>query len=83
MHISGVSAANVDLTNLQDADRVLVDGGDRLGNIEQITELLRGGYNGPLSFEAFSPDVHADIDPKAALSRSIRFIENEVMALAA
>lgn len=83
VHISGVTAGNADLSDIQDADRGLVDGDDRLGNIEQITELLRGGYSGPLSFEAFSPDIHALIDPKAALSRSIRFIEDEVLALAA
>ena len=75
--------ATVDLANAKDADRVLVDGNDRLGNVEQITELLRGGYIGPLSFEAFSPDVHALIDPKEALSRSIHFIENEILAHAA
>ncbi|MFT5865463.1 MAG: 2-keto-myo-inositol isomerase [Gammaproteobacteria bacterium] len=83
VHISGVNDTNVDLAKVKDADRVLVDANDRLGNIEQITKLLRGGYVGPLSFEAFSPDVHALIDPKAALSRSIHFIENEVLAHAA
>ncbi|MFT5064953.1 MAG: 2-keto-myo-inositol isomerase [Reinekea sp.] len=83
VHISGVSDAHVDMAKIKDADRVLVDGDDRLGNIEQITELLRGGYTGPLSFEAFSSDVHVLIDPKAALSRSIHFIENEILAHAA
>ena len=83
VHISGVNDANVDLAHVKDANRVLVDGNDRLGNIAQITELLRGGYVGPLSFEAFSADVHALIDPKAALSRSIHFIENEILAHAA
>ncbi|MCF2872375.1 TIM barrel protein [Octadecabacter sp. G9-8] len=83
VHISGVTDRDVPEADIRDHHRVLVDGADRLGNVAQITELLRGGYTGPLSFEAFSPDVHADIDPKASLSRSIHFIENEIMALAA
>jgi len=83
VHISGVTDADIALNDIRDADRVLVDKNDRLGNIAQITELLRGGYTGPLSFEAFSPDVHALNDPKAALSRSIHFIENAVLAHAA
>lgn len=82
VHISGVTA-QVAKADMQDAHRVLVDADDRLGNVTQISELLRGGYVGPFSFEAFSPDVHADIDRKASLSRSIRFIEDSVMALAA
>ena len=83
VHISGIPNHDIAIADICDADRVLVDVDDRLGNITQITDLLRGGYDGPFSFEAFSPDVHALHDPKAALSRSIRFIENSVMALAA
>ena len=83
VHISGVTDPAIAKADICDAHRVLVDRDDRLGNIAQIQDLLRGGYAGPLSFEAFSPDVHADIDPKAALSRSIRFIKTEVMAHAA
>jgi 2-keto-myo-inositol isomerase len=82
VHISGVTA-DVAPKDMLDAHRGLIDQDDRLGNVTQINELLRGGYDGPFSFEAFSPDVHADIDRKASLSRSIRFIETEVMALAA
>lgn len=80
VHISGVT---VDRAELTDADRVLVDANDRLGNVTQINQLLRGGYTGPLSFEVFSPDIHAIHDPKAALLRSIHFIESEIMAHAA
>jgi len=83
VHISGVTNLDVELEDIRDAHRVLVDANDRLGNIGQIIELLRGGYSGPLSFEVFSPDIHALSDPKAALSRSIRFIENAVLADAA
>jgi len=83
VHISGVSNHTKDVADIQDADRVLVDADDRLGNVAQIQELLRGGYEGPFSFEVFSPDVHALSDPKAALSCSIRFIQDAVMAHAA
>ncbi|MEP3346652.1 MAG: TIM barrel protein [Litoreibacter sp.] len=83
VHISGVMNAKMAFTSMGDEDRALVEAGDRLGNVKQISELMRGGYSGPFSFEAFSPDVHALDDPKAALSRSIRFIENSVMAHAA
>ena len=83
VHISGVPASATGRLILKDADRGMVGADDRLGNIDQITELMRGGFSGPLSFEVFSPDVHALIDPKAALSRSIHFIESHVMAHAA
>lgn len=83
VHISGVTRPGLDAVTAKDADRVLVDADDQLGTVAQISEIMRGGYNGPLSFEVFSPDVHALTDRKAALSRSIRFIENEVLALAA
>jgi len=83
VHISGVPRAKVAVGDLVDADRVLVDADDGLGNVTQISQLMHGGYNGPFSFEAFSPGVHALSDPKAALSRSIRFIEDAVMAHAA
>lgn len=83
VHVSGVTDSHVATGDLQDAHRVLVDGQDRLGNIAQITALLRGGYEGPISIEAFSPDIHALSDPKDALSRSIHFIETSCTALAA
>lgn len=79
VHISGVTDPRITPNEMTDAHRGLVDERDRLGNTEQIQELMRGGFNGPFSFEAFSPDVHATDDPKAALSRSIRFIEDAVV----
>jgi len=69
VHISGVTDHALAHSDIRDHHRGLVDGADRLGNVTQINELLRGGYAGPLSFEAFSPNVHADIDRKASLSR--------------
>lgn len=83
VHISGVTRTDLAITDFTDADRGLVDADDRLGNTDQIKTLLDGGYRGPFSFECFAPDVHADIDPKTSLSRSITFIEDTVMAQAA
>jgi 2-keto-myo-inositol isomerase len=59
---------------MRDAHRVLVTSGDRLGNVAQIADLLAAGWDGPCSFEAFSPEVHALPDPMAALRASMDFI---------
>ncbi|KAG1648540.1 Diaminopropionate ammonia-lyase [Nymphon striatum] len=48
---------------MEDEHRVLVDSRDRLGNIDQIKALLKGGYAGPISYECFSPETHAMSDP--------------------
>jgi 2-keto-myo-inositol isomerase len=53
---------------------VLVTPGDRLGNIAQIEALQAAGWNGPVSFEAFSPEVHALADPESALRASMDHI---------
>lgn len=63
---------------MRDAHRVLVDEADRLGNIAQIEALLAAGYAGPISYEAFSPAVHALADPESALRRSIGFLNERV-----
>lgn len=81
VHVSGVIDRNLAIPEMRDEHRVLVDGEDRLGNIAQIAELCAAGYAGPISFEAFSPVVHALPDPEAALSQSIAFIKRGVAAL--
>lgn len=75
VHISGVADPEVAVADMRDPHRVLVGADDRLGNVEQVAALRRGGYAGPLSFEPFAPEVHALADPAAALSDSIAFIE--------
>ena len=74
VHVSGVADRHVALNDMVDGHRGLVGGSDRLGNLEQIAQLRAQGYTGPLSFEAFSKDVHALNDPAAALSASMAFI---------
>jgi 2-keto-myo-inositol isomerase len=68
---------------MRDEHRVLVDDGDRLGNLEQLDALLSAGYEGPISYEAFSPIVHGLADPETALSRSIAFITRRGSAVTA
>ena len=75
VHISGITDTTVTLGQMTDAHRVLVDGADRLGNIEQIAALRALGYTGPISFEAFATEVHALPDPGPALRASIDLIE--------
>jgi 2-keto-myo-inositol isomerase len=83
VHISGVVNSNLTPSQMRDEDRVLVDERDRLQNIEQIRRLSADGYDGPISFEAFSKDVHNFADPGVELSRSIHFIESGLAAEAA
>ena len=83
VHISGVVDQEVGLADMRDPHRVLVTPGDRLGNVEQIAALQAAGWNGPVSFEAFSPDVHAYGDPAAELARSCDLIRQGLAARAA
>ncbi|NEY92124.1 TIM barrel protein [Tabrizicola oligotrophica] len=74
VHVSGVTDPGVGIAEMQDAHRVLVTEGDRLGNIAQIADLQALGWNGPVSFEAFATEVHACADPAAQLAASFDFI---------
>ena len=65
------------------AHRVLVDGHDRLGNVEQIEALIAGGYSGPFSFEPFSEELRTLADPARALSESMDFIRGQLASKAA
>ena len=78
VHISGVVDQGLQPSEMEDEHRVLVDGDDRLGNIEQISALIEGGYRGPLSFECFSPRTHALPNPVAEIRRSIEFISSQI-----
>lgn len=78
VHISGVEAPDTAIADMRDADRVLVTGRDRLGNLEQIRELRGRGYEGYLSFEPFAAEVQALDDPKPALAASIAHIREGV-----
>jgi len=83
VHISGVTDPDVQTSEMTDAHRGLIDGADRLCNLDQIERLLTAGYTGPFSFEAFSPDFHALPDPVGALRQSMEFIRTRGSAQAA
>lgn len=74
VHVSGVVDQEVGINDMRDPHRVLVTPGDRLGNLDQIAALQAAGWNGPVSYEAFSPEVHALTDPEAALRASMEYI---------
>jgi 2-keto-myo-inositol isomerase len=82
VHVSGVVDPALAVSDMRDAHRILFDGRDRLGNVVQIAELRAAGYAGPISFEAFAPEVHALAEPEPALRASIDHIERAVAAFA-
>lgn len=74
VHVSGVVDQTVSLAGMRDPHRVLVTPGDRLGNVAQIAALQAAGWDGPVSFEAFAPEVHGLDDPETALRASMAHI---------
>jgi len=78
VHISGVSDLAVAANEMTDEHRGLVSSDDRLGNIEQLKMLIEAGYEGPVSMEAFSPDVHAANDSGKKLSDTFKYITSAV-----
>lgn len=78
VHVSGVVDPALDVEEMRDEHRILVDDRDRLGNVEQIAALRAAGYSGAISFEAFSPEVHRLRDPEPELRMSMTFIEREL-----
>lgn len=74
VHISGVTDPALEVDQMLDAHRLLVDAADRLQNIAQIRALIAEGYDGAFSFEPFAAEVHDAPDPEAALKQSMDFI---------
>ena len=83
VHISAVVDPGVPVDEMQDAHRVLIDAKDRLGNVEQIADMLAQGYDGVFSYECFAPETHALADPYTEIRKSFDFIESQVQAKAA
>jgi 2-keto-myo-inositol isomerase len=83
VHVSGVVDQEVGINDMRDPHRVLVTPQDRLGNIDQIAALQASGWDGPVSFEAFSPEVHAFADPATELAKSFDVIRQGLAARAA
>lgn len=74
VHISGISAPDAKLDQIQDAHRVWVDADDRCGNVEQLRNLLGGGYLGAISFEC-TEDGLWETDGLDKARRSFEYIE--------
>jgi 2-keto-myo-inositol isomerase len=83
VHISGVTDTRPAVDKMTDSHRVLVDADDRLGNIAQMRALSRAGYTGPVSFEAFAPEIHEMTHPADALAGSIAFITSQMAEVSA
>lgn len=80
VHVSGVIDTGLSAAQMLDSHRVLVNESDRLRNIEQLRQLNLGGYDGPVSMEAFAQSVHMLDDAGPALSESFRYIQNSVVS---
>jgi 2-keto-myo-inositol isomerase len=75
VHISGVVDGMLSPEQMKDSHRVLIDGKDFLGNVQQIRSLTALGYAGACSYEPFSPSVQSDPQVEKNLLASIRHIE--------
>ena len=83
VHVSGVVDQEIGVNDMRDPHRVLVTAADRLGNVDQIAALQAAGWDGPVSYEAFSPEVHALTDPAGELAKSFEYIRQGLAARAA
>ncbi|MGI9390584.1 MAG: TIM barrel protein [Boseongicola sp.] len=83
VHVSGVADSSLSYAEMRDEHRGLVDGFDQLGNVAQLRPLLSRGFEGPISFEPFAPEIHALDDPGAAIAASIGYLRTELAAIAA
>ena len=83
IHISGVDDPAVSAGDMRDSHRVFVGPRDRLGSIAQVRALRAAGYDGPLSFEPFAPELKSLGDPARAIVQSMEFIKAQLAARAA
>ncbi len=60
---------------MRDSHRVLVDAGDRIGNIAQMRALRAGGYRGVISFEPFAASVRDSLTIEADLRLSLTYVK--------
>jgi 2-keto-myo-inositol isomerase len=75
VHISGVTDASATTATMRDPHRVLVDAGDRIGNIAQLRALRASGYRGAISFEPFAASVHDSPTIEADLRSSLAYVK--------
>jgi 2-keto-myo-inositol isomerase len=78
VHISGIVDPTLNLSEMRDEHRILVDENDRIENVPQLDRLLSAGYTGPVSFEPSAVQVHNIADPRKAIEKSFRYIESKL-----
>lgn len=78
VHISGVTDPDVDVSAMQDADRVLVDDNDRLESIGQLRRLKEAAYPGPVSLEPFSARVHECTGIERHVAACLEFVSDQL-----
>ncbi len=83
VHVSGVIDTALTSAMMQDHHRVLVNEYDRLNNLTQLQMLHAGGFRGPVSVEAFAPEIHALSNLAEHLQDSFKFISSALAADAA
>jgi 2-keto-myo-inositol isomerase len=76
VHVSGVVDQTISVSEMRDPHRVLVTQGDRLGNVAQLAALAELGWTGPVSFEAFAPEVHARPNVETDLAASMAYMRD-------
>jgi 2-keto-myo-inositol isomerase len=76
VHVSGVVDPHLSAMQMRDEHRVLVSVDDRLGNIDQIGELVAGGYTGAFSYECFAPSVHSNKRLETDLKASLEYMRS-------
>ena len=55
----------------------------KVSNAASVAALLAAGYDGPISYECFSPETQAMPDPYSEIRRSFDFIASQLQARAA
>lgn len=80
VHVSAVVDPQIPLEALEDEHRELIDSRDLLDNVGQLKALLADGFEGPISFEPFSPQTHANPNIETALAESISFLRHALYA---
>lgn len=83
VHVSGVEDSTLKRSQMQDCHRGLVNEQDQLNNLDQLEKLISDGYKGPVSMEAFAPEVHALPDLTTPLRDSYQFINSGLATMVA
>lgn len=73
-HISGIPRGPRPATDLTDDERGFVWLNDRIGNLDQLGRIFAAGYGGPVSVEAFAPEVQDDPAISAHLVASLDYL---------